>query len=141
MRHVHIYLAAFLAYSFWAIPIFSQDVRIAPLDGVEHCAGYDKTNIATMQIVAMPGSTVRPQTAFTYVWYAQHDKALKKWRTTFSNRRVPLPWPGTYQIWVEMQYIDVSNGQRRRYATFTSNTIQVQAHLCETPIPESDVKY
>ncbi len=141
MKHVHLCLAAFLASLFLTIPVFSQDMRIAPLNGVEHCAGYAKTNIATIQIVAMPGSTVRPQTAFTYVWYARHEKALKKWHTTFSNRRIPLPWQGTYEIWVEMNYLDVSNGQHRRYATFTSNTIQVQAHLCETPTTQRDVHY
>lgn len=108
----------------------AQGVQLHCPSGSVYCAGYGSFNQALVQIAAFPAAFPIANTAVVYNWYARHAKGVKVWHTTSSRRMIPLPWSGTYTIWVEVHYIDLSGGQRRRYAVYYADPLTITAHVC-----------
>ncbi len=116
-----------------------QLLEISLANGPSLCCGYGKDNQACILVTKMPPLSPSEDPIIVYTWYAKHEKSLKKWNTPVAGRWVPLPWAGTYEVWVIMQYIDQRS--KRAYAAFPSNVLVVPAHYCAAPHPtEGDPK-
>lgn len=108
----------------------AQGVALNSPGGTAFCAGYGVFNQASVRISSFPAAFPVAQSAIVYNWYVRHEKGQKVWHTTSPQRLVPLPWPGTYTVWVEIHYVDISGGQRRRYAVYYSDPLTILAHVC-----------
>lgn len=110
-----------------------QFLQIKLTNGPDLCCGYGKDNLACIMISQTPPLTDSINTTIVYTWYARHEKGTKIWHTTMPGRWVPLPWAGSYEVWVVMQYVDLRT--RYVFAAFRSNAIVLNAHHCAAPIP------
>jgi|NOAtaT_7_FD_contig_21_5484834_length_891_multi_10_in_0_out_0_1 hypothetical protein len=110
-----------------------QFLEIKLTNGSQLCCGYGKDNLACVMITKTPPLQDGSNTTVVYTWYARHEKGTKIWHTTMPGRWIPLPWSGTYEVWVVMQYVDLST--RYAFAAFRSNAVILNAHHCEAPRP------
>jgi hypothetical protein len=124
-----------LAISFFgtfAIAGFAQEFQIACTNGYLNnntfCFGYTQASQANVGVIKFPSFAPPLNVGVVYTWYAQHPNGPKTWETPVSGRTVPLPWSGTYQIFVVIHFIDKES--LRSVATYRSNTISVQALPC-----------
>jgi hypothetical protein len=110
-----------------------QFLEIKLTNGPNLCCGYGKDNLACIMISQMPPLVDENNTIVVYTWYAKHEKGTKAWHSTMPGRWVPLPWPGSYEVWVVIQYVDRKT--MYAYAAFRSNVVILNAHHCAAPSP------
>ena len=110
-----------------------QHLEISLTNGPNLCCGYGRDNLACVLVTKMPPLGTAGDPILVYTWYARHEKGLKIWHTPVPGRWIPLPWAGTYEVWVVLQYVDPH--RRNVYAAFRSNSVSFTAHNCEAPKP------
>jgi len=120
-------------FLYWAPYGKGQFLEISQINGPNLCCGYGKENMACVMINRMPPLGNQTDQTIVYTWYAKHEKGLRTWHTATAGRWVPLPWPGTYEVWVVVQYVNTKT--RTAYAAFLSNSVILNAHHCEDPKP------
>lgn len=103
--------------------------RIASMNGQEICCGYDNANnFVHVCVTQDPPFGVPDGYTKVYTWYAEHSNGTKVWNTSSSERRIPMPWPGIYEIQVRIDYVKIAGGGAR--LAFFSNRIAVKGVEC-----------
>lgn len=125
-------LAIFFLGSFF-VAGYAQEFQIACTNGYDNnntfCCGYTAANQARVGVIKFPNFAPPLNVGIVYTWYAQHPDGPKTWDTPVSDRAVPLPWSGSYQVFVMIHFVDKTT--LRRVASYKSNTITVKALACE----------
>jgi hypothetical protein len=93
------------------------------------CCGFSETHRANVGVIRFPRLSPPINAGVVYKWYALHEKANKFWDTPVPARQVPVPWAGTYRVYVLISYVDKTTF--RTLATFRSNTIELTVMDCD----------
>ena len=126
-------LCIVVLFLYWAPYGKGQFLEISQITSPDYCCGYGRDNMACVMVTKRPPTGPYGDPSIVYTWFAKHQKGLRTWHTAVEGRWVPLPWPGTYEIWVIMQYVDAKT--RSVYSSFLSNSVILNAHHCEGPKP------
>ncbi|MEY3322263.1 MAG: hypothetical protein RLZZ417_1846 [Bacteroidota bacterium] len=118
----------FLCLSFFSLNIGAQVVRIKFIENKEYCAGFESDNTAQVKISTVPNIRIPENAGTVYTWYAIHREGFRSWHTPIDQRAIPLPWPGRYEIYVVMKYIDKVT--LKPYFAFKSSSIFAFANSC-----------
>lgn len=118
----------FLCLSFFSLNIGAQVVRIKFIENKEYCAGFESENTAQVKISTVPNIRIPENAGTVYTWYAIHREGFRSWHTPIDQRVIPLPWPGRYEIYVVMKYIDKVT--LKPYFAFKSSSIFAFANSC-----------
>jgi hypothetical protein len=106
----------------------AQVVRIKLLENKAYCAGFGPDNVAQAKISTLPNIRIPDNAGTVYTWYAVHKEGFRSWHTPIDQRSIPLPWPGRYEIYVVMKYIDKAT--LLPYFAFKSASIFANADAC-----------
>jgi hypothetical protein len=106
----------------------AQVVRIRFVENKEYCSGFEPANSARVRISTVPNIRIPENSGAVYTWYAVHKEGFRSWHTPVDAREIPLPWPGVYEIYVVMKYIDKAT--LRPYFAFKSASIFATAQVC-----------
>jgi hypothetical protein len=109
-----------LCLSIFSLNLDAQVVRIKLVENKPFCAGFGQENVAQVKISSVPNIRIPENAGTVYTWYAIH--------TPIDQRAIPLPWPGRYEIYVIMKYIDKVT--LLPYFAFKSSSIFVNAASC-----------
>ncbi len=118
----------FFCLFFISLNLGAQVVRIRLIENKEYCAGFEPSNTAQVKISALPNIRIPENAGTVYTWYAVHREGFRSWHTPIDQRAIPLPWPGRYEIYVVMKYIDKIT--LKPYFAFKSSSIFVTADAC-----------
>lgn len=117
-----------LSLSFLSLTLCAQVVRIKLVENKPFCAGFGQENVAQVKISTVPNIRIPENAGTVYTWYAIHKEGFRSWHTPIDQRAIPLPWPGRYEVYVIMKYIDKLT--LLPYFAFKSSSIFVNADLC-----------
>lgn len=106
----------------------AQVVRIKLVENKEFCAGFGAENMAQVKISTVPNIRIPENAGTVYTWYAVHKEGFRSWHTPIDGRAIPLPWPGNYEFYVVMKYIDKIT--LVPYFAFKSSSIFAKAVSC-----------
>lgn len=93
------------------------------------CAGFGPENGAFVRLTTPPPIPVPSNTILNYTWTVTHQNGSWVWYSNFSDRWIPMPFPGVYTIRVKIEYVR-KNGTSRPYAAFWSNRLYLTALDC-----------
>lgn len=117
-----------LSLSFLSLTLCAQVVRIKLVENKPFCAGFGQENVAQVKISTVPNIRIPENAGTVYTWYAIHKEGFRSWHTPIDQRAIPLPWPGRYEVYVIMKYIDKLT--LLPYFAFKSSSIFVYADSC-----------
>jgi hypothetical protein len=117
-----------LCLSIFSFKLDAQVVRIKLVENKPFCAGFGQENVAQVKISSVPNIRIPENAGTVYTWYAIHKEGFRSWHTPIDQRAIPLPWPGRYEIYVIMKYIDKVT--LLPYFAFKSSSIFVNAASC-----------
>lgn len=117
-----------LSLSFLSLTLCAQVVRIKLVENKPFCAGFGQENVAQVKISTVPNIRIPENAGTVYTWYAIHKEGFRSWHTPIDHRAIPLPWPGRYEVYVIMKYIDKLT--LLPYFAFKSSSIFVYADSC-----------
>lgn len=93
------------------------------------CAGFGPENGAFVRLTTPPPIPVPGNTILNYTWTVTHENGTWVWYSNFSDRWIPMPFPGVYTIRVKIEYVR-RTGTSRPYAAFWSNRLYLTALDC-----------
>jgi len=117
-----------LCLTLFSLKIGAQVVRIKLVENKEFCAGFGPDNVAQAKILSVPNIRIPENAGTVYTWYAVHKEGFRSWHTPVDQRAIPLPWPGRYEIYVVMKYIDKAT--LLPYFAFKSSSVFATASVC-----------
>jgi len=111
-----------------SLPAAAQVVRIQLGENRTYCAGFEPRNVALLKIAAVPNIRIPDNAATVFTWYAVHREGFRSWHTPVDSRAVPLPWPGSYELYVILKYIDKAT--LRPFFAFKSASLFLNVQDC-----------
>lgn len=132
MRKLNVLAIVFILHCLTKLDAQTINVPIiSSQNGQTFCATYDfnseRPHICLMTEMPIPQLE---NSKVSYTWISRHAKGTFTWNTRSSERLIPIPWEGKYDIKLIIKYF--RDDRQRPYAAILSNTYSIQGVACKT---------
>ena len=103
--------------------------HIQSMNGQEFCKSFnfrsDRPHVCLTSESPLP---LLKDTRISYTWIAVHPFGSFTWNTNSSERFIPIPWEGNYDVKLIIKYFRAD--RTRPYAAIRSNTVKLKGITC-----------
>ncbi len=117
-----------ISVCFLSSQLQAQSVNLELINAEVLCSGFGSNSHAMIKINAQTPFRLPNNAGLVFDWYAVHENATKEWNTPVDRRVIPLPWEGSYNIWVVARYVHKST--LSTFNAVKSPVIQINVEEC-----------